>query len=423
MANDIISVDSFISFTPKGVQIADAYQVKQTLIQRYKEVYGYDIDVSNTTADGVFINDMTLIINNILQSFKLLYQNLDVSYATGVYLDSLCRLSNVSRKGASQSTANLLVKVIDSAEVDTYELANGTVFIDIEGNEWIDTSATVTLTKDKDAWQSITVRCEEYGPIEAPAGTIISTLEATIVEVKQEEAAALGSYAESDSALRARRAKSNGSQGLTVGESLIGSLLAIPGIDDVQIVNYTSSTSGTADDGTALSPHSMYIIIRRASNITVPDATIGSIIFESITPGINTDEFTGTNGTPGEYSGLVSDKVSGTNTVYWKNATGIAPSFTVTIQKGLNYTDSSSTLIGDAILSYLDSVELGEVPTTSEVIIRASYADSSSQYVVTGVDLTNFGTVNPNTFYDVSKYTYEASTSGSTVTLTFTGAS
>jgi hypothetical protein len=92
-----VPIDQFIKITAGGIVIADYDQVQSALVKRYKEIYGSDIDLANTTADGVFVNDLALIINNILQSFKTLYSNLDVNTASGVYLDSLCRLSNITR--------------------------------------------------------------------------------------------------------------------------------------------------------------------------------------------------------------------------------------------------------------------------------------------------------------------------------------
>ena len=132
LQNRNVSIDEFIKFTAGGPIIADYDQIQTALINKYKEVYGYDIDLANTTADGIFVNNLALIINNILQSFKTLYSNLNINTASGVYLDNLCRLSNVTRKRATQSTADLLI----SATQDT-TLYNGTIFIDNTGNEWI----------------------------------------------------------------------------------------------------------------------------------------------------------------------------------------------------------------------------------------------------------------------------------------------
>ena len=54
LQNRNVNISSFISFNSGGVVIADYDQVQAALIAKYKDVYGYDIDLSNVTADGVF---------------------------------------------------------------------------------------------------------------------------------------------------------------------------------------------------------------------------------------------------------------------------------------------------------------------------------------------------------------------------------
>ena len=84
-----VDITDFIKITSAGVKIADYVQVRAALIKRYRSIYGSDIDVSTASADGIYITNLALIINNILQSVKTMYSNLDVNTANGVYLDHL----------------------------------------------------------------------------------------------------------------------------------------------------------------------------------------------------------------------------------------------------------------------------------------------------------------------------------------------
>ena len=99
-----MEISNFVSFTAGGLQTATFVEVREALIARYKEVYGNDIDLSTGSADGIFVNDLSLIINNILLTMQTLYSNLDVRTATGTYLDKLCALANVSIKPATYSS-------------------------------------------------------------------------------------------------------------------------------------------------------------------------------------------------------------------------------------------------------------------------------------------------------------------------------
>ena len=60
-------------------------------------------------------------------------------------------------------------------------------------------------------------------------------MENTNTNVVQNEDAIIGENVESDSNLRARRAQSTGADGITVLESLVGSLLGLSGIKDAKV--------------------------------------------------------------------------------------------------------------------------------------------------------------------------------------------
>ena len=95
--------DSLITITNAGFEVASYPEIREALVQRMKEIYGSDIDVSTGSADGIWIESLSLVINNILQSFLQLNANLNPDTATGIYLDVLSSLTNVIRKRATKS--------------------------------------------------------------------------------------------------------------------------------------------------------------------------------------------------------------------------------------------------------------------------------------------------------------------------------
>lgn len=396
-----VNIDEFIKITAGGIKIADYDQVQAAIIKRYKEVYGSDIDLANTTADGVFVNDLALIINNILQSFKVLYSNLDVNTASGVYLDRLCRLSNVTRKTATQSTAQLRI----TSTQDT-TLLSGTAFVDTSGNSWIYKGPTLNITANSEAI-SITVTCTIYGAIEATAGSITQTLEASYLEVEQERDANVGREDETDAELRARRAQSTGAQGITVLESLVGALLDIDGIEDVQIINNNTDSDSTAQDGSTIKKHSIYVILRETEDLIIDTSVIGDVIHDKLTPGINTNEFTGNsaNGESQNYIAVLDENINWLNqTIYWKKAVPIHPTCSVTITPLTFYADSTTTTIINEVKEYLNSVRLSQLPSKNDMIVTAMYADPTFKGAPTYIvkDVVAPTLTNPNTYY---KYT------------------
>lgn len=407
-----VPIDQFIKITAGGIVIADYDQVQSALVKRYKEIYGSDIDLANTTADGVFVNDLALIINNILQSFKTLYSNLDVNTASGVYLDSLCRLSNITRKSATQSTAYLRITA-----TSTTTLTSGTKFVDYTGNEWTYNGETITIDENASQATQILVTCDTYGAIEAPPGSIYQTLEASYLVVEQELAASVGEEDESDADLRARRAQSTGATGVTVLESLVGELYDIDGVKDVQIINNNTDDAITATDTTIIKKHSIYVIIRELENLNISEQTIGNIIYNKLTPGIDTNAFTGqsTNGVNQSYTAVLDENITWLNQVLnWKKAVPIHPTCTVKITPLTFFAQTTLSEIAREIMKYLNNVRLSQLPTRNDMIVTAMYADptfkGAATYVVKEIGLPS-GT-NPNTYYNYTSFNYPQDSEG-----------
>lgn len=405
--NDV-DVSEFIKITSAGVSVVNFSQIRNTLVNRYKQIYGSDIDLSTGSADGIFISDLALIINNILQSVKTIYSNLDVNTASGVYLDALCRLSNVTRKRATRSNASIKIRNVGSVQ---YILEKNTPFVDKNGTEWIYTGDNLTLSANQIAYTVIQVECSLAGEIEAPVGSIYQTVDVTTLDVVQDMPANVGSNAESDSKLRARRTQSSGAAGVTVLESMVGALLNINGIDDVKIYNNnTSSTvSDQTQDGTSLAAHSIYVILRQQAGVNIADSMIGSTIYEKLTPGVHTNQ-----------SAVTSDRKSYTYTpeilgskityfnqvVNWRKATPSHEPISIIIKRNQFFSTEEFTSIASSIMKYLNELPIGYQLTQQDVILQAIYADplfrGIATYQVISVDISDVD--NSDTYFNYTTY-------------------
>ena len=406
------NIEELIQITGNGLDIKDFNEIRAALIQRYKEVYGSDIDLSTATADGIFVNDIALLINNILQTMGILYSNLDVDYATGEYLDTLCKLSNITRKPATHSNVSLLVtNVGGSALNDLVDLQ----FVDAAGNIWTHTgteSFSVNETKE------LYVVCDDEGPIEAPAGWIKNTLTTSTLSVLQNVDANIGENIESDVSLRSRRIQSNGANGLTVLESLTGALLNISGIRDVLIYNNGSDANITAADGTNVDAHSIYIIIRKDAGIEIADSTIGNIIHGKLTPGIHTCDSTSsaTYGTAKSYEYIVSaygiQIAESSQYIYWKEAIPTHTQMSISLNPFSYFTTSEFSFIADSLITYLNGLSISTVISANDMLIETINADpkfkGNATYTVGTITPT--GTTNYDTYYNYTTYSYKINT-------------
>lgn len=415
---------NLIQLTGAGMYIADYPAIKRALVTKYKEIYGEDIDLTNTTADGVFVETLTLMINNILQDVKYLYSNLDIRTASGKYLESLCALTGVYRNLATKSIAQLEVTNTGDSNI-ILSSVNPLVCIDQSGLTWrtqLEPGITIELIQNET--QIVDVYCDTVGPITAPQGWINQTIETSgNLTINQIEKAIKGSFAESDSELRSRRNEVISSQGTTVVSNLKGSLLDITGIEDVIVYNNASSTGMTSLDGTVIPQRAIYIILRKNKNVTITDSYIGNRIYNKMTPGIATTNFTGqaNTGVSKESSFSPTDEdVSGSGSlsvpVYWKEATPINAGLTISItyQPGTYFASADNTtlnLIAKTTVDYLNSLSMNSEIDSYELcqIVNAEdpLFNNTRTYSVLDVELnqTDAMFVSNNIFSSLVKYT------------------
>ena len=421
----MLNWQEIIGFTSGGIKVADYSELRIAIANQFKEIYGEDIDLSTGSADGIYIETLSLIINNILQTFKSFYSSLDINTASGKNLDLLCALTNVFRKPATKSTAEVVL-TLDSTYNQPVTLTNITLS-DVNGNEWSYNDVNNPVVLVPNISQTVKVECSELGPVRADAGWIIQVIDTQyIIHVQQSKDALLGSYAETDASLRNRRNQSLGSSGNSVLESLTNALLSVIGIQDVLIYNNDSTSIITAKDTTSIDPHCVYVAIRRNSNIDIANSMIGSIIYEKMTPGIMTVESSEVNGTNYQYqyeqyySGQpISPGVS--QIVNWKVCTPVAPKITITITKRENFASSNNytaNQIANNLIEYLNNLQISKDLIIRELMNEIEYSDplfrGRRTYDIDSVSILNVSAgdnyVNQDTYYNYSTINIDTET-------------
>ena len=400
-------IKDFVKFDASGVSVADFTEIRSAIIERYKSAYGTDIDLSTASADGVFVNDLSLIMNNILQSMLTLYSNLDVENASGKYLDTLCNLSNIKRKEATPSSVSLQITNIGT---DTLNNITRLTFIDQSDTSWIYTNeAGLSIVRNET--KEITAICEQDGPTEAPIGFITMLAQNYPLKITQTADAIVGRDTETDDELRSRRSKSLGGNSVTVLENAISALTSISGIDDVYIYNNNQSNTKTAKDGTIILAHSVYCILRLEDGVTVSDETIGNIIHDKLTPGIRTTALAETVGNTGKSKSYTFvEKAYNTaieesnQIIYWKQAVPIAPEIKIIINTYDYFTSDEINTIGKRVINYLNKLNVSENLDKNKILIEAVQADPKFKgnltYYVNSISIdTSKYEVNPDTYY------------------------
>ena len=386
-----IKWNELISFNSNGdVYVANFIEIREAIIKRFKEIYGDDIDVSTGTADGVYVQTLSLMINNILQSFKQYFSQLNIKTASGKFLDALCALSNVTRKQETYSTTVLKLTSQQSGQDITFTELQ---FVDGTGQTWTYKGDKITIAPYDNV--SITVTCDKAGPVGIEAGSIKKLVnQDLLLTIEQPNAADVGSYAETDSELRTRQSSVLSSTGNTVLETIAAALYQINGIKDVKIYNNATASEHSLSDKVTINPHDIYVVIRQQANVHIDNQTIADAIYKHLTPGIKTTDASGClygNACSAIYSQAIE---AVTQTVYWKNANGWTPTTTITIEPRDNFDATNTpTTIGQACIDYLNALPIAASYSPVDLYAVIMNADplfkSRATFITTSVYIDN----------------------------------
>jgi len=396
MLYDNIDYTKLIRFSKDGLIIGSYTDIRQAITDRYKQIYGSDLDLSIGTLDGQFIEMLSLMFNNILNVTRSLYDSVDPNTAQGHALDVICSLSNVQRRPASYSTATLSVTNNDSNDFnDVLDVIDGA------GNEWVsfDTNTNVEAAVEIPAGQTVEVivRNLSKGAV-APIGQITKTAISSLLTISQ-VSYAIGQDEETDEHLRARRNASLSVSGLTTLESLQAKLLQLNGIEDVKIYNNNTTIEGLDVGDITVDYHDVYVCVRQNTDLLPDNAdsnrNIGNIIYNSLTPGIRTTEYSGSFSTVADRS-YIQNIYGVSQPVYWKKCVEMKPKLNVTIAKLPQFTTDTLDRIRQKLANYINQLPINSTLSTQELYVQVLNADplfkgratfTVSQVTVTEIDV------------------------------------
>ena len=435
--NRSYDIGALAEFTQNGFTAALYPQIRDSLARAMKEIYGYDIDLSSASADGQYINMEALILNNIYRVLESINANTIPSSATGSHLDILASYSGAIRVQPSYSTAQLWVANTSNQA----ETPDSLTFMDKDGNIWlwinpldIDSTPLVSFPPMTGANYnpiSITATCTTLGAVTAFAtgavdmgnqtavnivfnqdalergGSIYQTVESSVFSVYQNVSATVGNERESDSSLRERRVRSFGEAGTTVLNSLVANLLNEEGIVDVFVFNNNTVADKPMDDGVTVASHDVYVCVylqnqpaeedetpaAAGTTPSVPDSTIGNIIYDQLTPGVLTTDSSDSDEQTyfcGETRSLQIALTRGdvspfSTTIYWKNCLPQTPALRIVCKfngseftSEANYSDEQKDAIANSIVTYLNNIKIGQPVQAFELLSVVSSSDFKS---------------------------------------------
>ena len=321
------------------------------LISNYQSIYGQDSYLGNDAADYQWISSVSKIANDTMLALQQDYNNRSPLTAVGVPLDGLVKLNGLTRKVATSSSC--IVDLIGTVGV----VINNGIVSDSSGNYW-DLPAIVTF--DEDGLASVSATCETVGAISALPGSItkIVTPQLGWASVNNSVAAIVGQPIETDAQLRARQSLSTRLASHTM---LSGTEAAIAAIENVTRYNVHENYTDYIDSN-GCPPHSVTAVVEGGD-----DADIANAIFLNRGIGPYMNGFQYESPVPeGSTTVVVADPDTGEEmTIGFLRAEYVPIYVTMNIKKLTGYTDSTTTQIKEAVVNYLNSLQIGEDLTIS----------------------------------------------------------
>jgi uncharacterized phage protein gp47/JayE len=237
-------------FTPDGVQVQTFQEIYDELAAGYRVIYGEDINLEPNSPDGQRVAiEAQLVLDS--QSFGALeYNQRDPDFALGQSLNSIIKLSGITRRPATRSQVDVTV-VTDRPLTLPIDY---TVEDDL-GQSW-STLAVRTLIAGT---TTVTVFAVNFGAIAADADTIVNpvTVVIGVGSVTNPTAATVGIDEETDQELRVRRNRSLETPQSSSTGRMFTALVSVPNVTDVAV--YENDTATTDSDG--IPAHSLWVVV------------------------------------------------------------------------------------------------------------------------------------------------------------------
>jgi len=239
------------AFTTDGLTIQTYQEIYDELVTGYQAAYGPDINVDPDSPDGQRIGIEAKARLDAQAFIQALYSQMDPDFAAGEWLNTVIKWAGLSRRPASQSSVDVTI----TTDRDLTLPAGYTVNDDLD-QSWVLSSATACTT----GANAITLLAENFGAVEADAGTVTdpATVVLGVVSVTNAAAAAVGLEEETDPELRIRRNASLASPATSTVGGLYTALSSVAGVSDVAI--YENDTN-SYDAGLDLDRHTIWCIV------------------------------------------------------------------------------------------------------------------------------------------------------------------
>ena len=252
-----------------GTIVPDESTVLADVQQEYRDIYGADLDVSETSPQGKLIAAETKSRIGAAQNNANVANQINPNLGEGIFFDAIWALLGGQRIQESSSTFDTLPDLTGVAGTiipagSKAKTSSGDVFISI---------AEVTL--DISGLGSVNFVSEETGEIAAPIGSLTSIVTSVIgwETINNTVAATLGRTQESGAKARQRRRDTVGLNARTGPEAIIAALRNVENLQSLQFRQNIFTTTQVIDT-ISMVRNSIYVCVDGGSDDDVATALL-----------------------------------------------------------------------------------------------------------------------------------------------------
>ena len=267
-----------MTINENGLLIDEFSTIYNRLADKFKLIYGQDINLESNSPDGQLLGIITNEIYDLQTLILHIYNSFDPDLAQGVELNKLLKLIAQTRRASTKSIVD--ITIVANANVT---LPAAYTIIDENKNEWVINAETTLIA----GTNIVSFNAVNFGAIEASANTIndVVTVFPEITSVNNPLPAEIGRDEESDVLLRKRR---NNLLSVNSNSTIAGIYSKLFLLDTVTDAVIYENATDTYDDTKDLTAHTLWVIVDggavdEIAKTIATDKTIGTDLKGTVT--------------------------------------------------------------------------------------------------------------------------------------------
>ncbi|EAA0641945.1 hypothetical protein DLV06_16530 [Shigella flexneri] len=323
MALNLDTLGLSATVTAQGISAPDYQTILDTLTSYFRQIYGSDAYLEPDSKDGQMVALVALAVHDANNTAIGIYNSFSPTTAQAAALSSNVKINGITRKVATNSTADLLLTGTAGTTI-----TNGSAR-DKNGIIW---NFPASVAIGVDGTVLVTATCANSGSV----------------------AATVGSPAETDAELRIRQGQSVALPSITPFEGVDGAIANVAGVTRHKL--YENDTGATDSNG--LPPHSISAIVDGGDVTEIAQTIRGS-------KGQGTATY-------GKTSVTVPDTYGNPHVISFSRSTDVPIFVAITLKVFTGYTSQIGEQIKQAVADYINGLTIGDDVLLSRIYSPAN---------------------------------------------------